>query len=94
MNKYPESWQQYSEAIRINSDGAPPYNGLGAILARLGRFQESKKMLQKALQMEPSYEPAKQNLESVIAVLEAQRPDSSHSVELQSLDSQTSKAFR
>lgn len=70
-NAYAGAWQHFSEAVKINPDGAPPFNGLGGILAKLGRFQEAKAMFDRALAIEPDYVPAKQNLERVVNLMQA-----------------------
>jgi protein O-mannosyl-transferase len=78
---YQKSWKYYTEAVRINSDGALPYNGMGGVLTKIGRLDDAAKMYIKALAIDPSYEPAKQNLERVMTIIRSRHTDSTTPVD-------------
>ena len=82
---YTKSWHHYAEAIRLNADSsAIPFNGLGGILAKAGRYEEAVDMFEKALAIEPGYEPAKRNRARVLVAMRAHRSDAKKAPEHQS----------
>ena len=54
---------------------------MGGVLTKIGRLEDAVKMYAKALEIDPSYEPAKQNLERVMAVIRSRPTDSTRPVD-------------
>ena len=52
----------FAEVIRINPDYAQAYNEIGIILAQKGKLQKSNDFFSKAIQLEPKYKEARNNL--------------------------------
>lgn len=50
------------EAVRLDSQNVETYNLVAAIHAQLGSFSEAKSYWEKALQLDPNYETASENL--------------------------------
>lgn len=78
---YQKAWRYYSEAVRISSDEALPYNGMGGVLTKVGRLEDAVRMYAKAIEIDPSYEPAKQNLERVMMIIRSRQTDSEKPVD-------------
>ncbi len=63
--KYKEAIQACEEAIKLNSTYHPAWNNKGKALLGLQQCAEAKKAFQEALNIEPNYSPAKENLKLV-----------------------------
>lgn len=71
MGRLEEAQAQFSEVIRIRPDFAPAHLIYGVGLARQGKSREAVKEFQITLQLDPTNQFARQNLETVQANLQA-----------------------
>ena len=62
QEKFDEAIRYVTEVIRINPGYAPAYNETGIILAQKGKLQKSREFFLKAIQLEPDYKKARNNL--------------------------------
>jgi len=60
----------FRKCIQLNPSSVQAHGNLGLCLARQGKKDEGKAMLEKALQLDPSYEPAQHNLRWIDQVAE------------------------
>jgi len=65
---------RFEEALGLPSaDAVMAHNGLGAALVRLGRVDEGIAQIREALRLDPSYAPARMNLDNALAQARARR---------------------
>ena len=60
--RHAEALIKYLDALRLRPDSAKIENNVGAVLLRLGRFDEAAARFERALLLEPGYSPARENL--------------------------------
>ncbi|XP_036437926.1 tetratricopeptide repeat protein 32 [Colossoma macropomum] len=61
-----EAMDDYSEAIKMNSQFEVPYYNRGLIRYRLGFFQDAESDFKKALEINANFEDAKQSLRQTV----------------------------
>ena len=63
--------EQFETVLKLQPNDANAEANLGAALAELGRYSEAKIHLERALQIDPNQEDAKENLEAVRSAMSA-----------------------
>ncbi|MCK5802987.1 MAG: tetratricopeptide repeat protein [Lentisphaeria bacterium] len=63
--KFREAIVDFQESLRIQPDKHQAYGNLGICLGKLGMKDEALAMLDRALEIDPGYEPAKWNREGI-----------------------------
>ena len=63
----------FKRSSRITPDHPQSYGNMGICYARLGRKQEALAALDKALELDPDYEPALLNREIVTSLAEGEK---------------------
>ncbi len=60
--KFDQAVTRYRESLKIRPQDAELHTSLGMALAKLARLSEAKSELEKALQIDPKFQPAQQAL--------------------------------
>ena len=61
----PDALQHYARAVALEPDSAILENNYGGALGSAGRFADALVHVQRALQIDPGYAPARDNLEKL-----------------------------
>ena len=59
---YDEAREHYVAALKLRPDLAIVWNNLGYSLFLMGDFEEAMKYMERALELDPTHEPARKNL--------------------------------
>ena len=70
LSRLDEAITHYREALRLNPMNAETSNYLGAALAEQGKFEEARIWFMRAIEIDPGYARARQNLERLTTEME------------------------
>lgn len=73
--EYSQAIKGFKEVLRLEPNHVQSYGNIGLCLGFLGRVEEGRKALEKALEIDPDYEPAKVNLQTLNKMKEGQVVD-------------------
>jgi tetratricopeptide (TPR) repeat protein/peroxiredoxin len=73
QGSFREAAEEYQLAIQLDSRHMLAHNNLGVVLARLNQLDDALRLLNRALEIDPSYAPARRNLAIVQAMKDRAR---------------------
>ena len=73
-NRFPEAESQLRAAIRLAPGYAEAYNNLGMLLAQNQQLPAARECFVQALQLNPNFQHAQQNLQQVDARIKGNTP--------------------
>lgn len=74
-NKPEKALQGFQETMKLTGDSAQCHGNIGLCYGLLGKKQEALNALDKALEIDPDYQPAKQNKQMVMLLQEEEKLD-------------------
>ena len=67
LNRRKDAEVSYLAAEKLNGTRAEPYNALGTLRAAEGKAKEAEALFRKALELDPNFQVARQNLDALLA---------------------------
>jgi tetratricopeptide (TPR) repeat protein len=82
QGRWSEALADLRESMRVNPRSHQAFGNIGTCLIQLGRIREARESLEKALKLDPEYEPAKENLRLLEGVDEDNPPPPSRRMKI------------